>query len=201
MGTPKAWLPIGGEVLLQRVVRIVSTRAEVVVVSAAEGQELPSLPRSVEIVRDPTPGRGPLQGLAVGLARLVGRVVWAFATGTDAPMLEPGWIDLLIALGDEAEMVVPHVGDRDHPLSAIYRPEVAAPRAEEMLRRDCLRLRELGDLLRSRRVSERELRQVDPELRTLRNLNEPSDYREMLESIAGQGGQNDGPETPESIQG
>ena len=60
MGRPKAWLPFGPERLLQRVVRLVSTAADPVAVVAAPGQDLPELPRSVVVARDPVSGRGPL---------------------------------------------------------------------------------------------------------------------------------------------
>ena len=45
--------------------------AKPIVVVAAAGQELPELPGDVAIVRDPIAGRGPLQGLAAGLAALL----------------------------------------------------------------------------------------------------------------------------------
>ena len=48
MGLPKAWLPFGDETMLQRVVRIVATVANPVVVVAAENQELPELPTACD---------------------------------------------------------------------------------------------------------------------------------------------------------
>src|SRR5262245_18679637 len=89
MGQPKAWLPFAGEPLLARVVRLVGEAASPVVVVAAAGQELPPLLADVEIVRDPEPDRGPLQGLAAGLAALRGRAAAAFVTSCDAPFLRP----------------------------------------------------------------------------------------------------------------
>ena len=53
MGQPKAWLPVRPERMLQRVVRLVSTVAGPIVVVAAPGQELPSLPAAVLVARDP----------------------------------------------------------------------------------------------------------------------------------------------------
>src|SRR5205807_272847 len=91
MGRPKAWLPFGGEALLQRVVRRLGEAVSPVVVVAAPGQELPSLPSEVAIVRDPEEGRGPLQGLAAGLAALAGRADAAYATSCDAPFLRPAF--------------------------------------------------------------------------------------------------------------
>src|SRR5919108_6298616 len=70
MGRPKAWLPFAGEVMLPRVVRLLGEAVAPVVVVAAPGQDVPELPAGIEIVRDPEPGRGPLQGLAAGLVAL-----------------------------------------------------------------------------------------------------------------------------------
>src|SRR5690349_21785016 len=67
MGQPKAWLPFGGELMLPRVVRLLSEAVRPVVVVAAPGQDLPPLPADVAVVRDEERGRGPLQGLAAGL--------------------------------------------------------------------------------------------------------------------------------------
>src|SRR5689334_21043921 len=98
MGVPKAWLAFGPERLLQRVVRLVGTVARPIVVVAAPGQELPELPADVSIVRDPIAGRGPLQGLAAGLAALPDSLELVYATATDVPFLEPRWITRLAEL-------------------------------------------------------------------------------------------------------
>src|SRR6516162_4527927 len=87
MGQPKAWLPFGPERMLQRVVRLVGTVAQPIVVVAAPGQSLPELPAGVAIVRDPVAGRGPLQGLAAGLAGLPETVELVYATAADVPFL------------------------------------------------------------------------------------------------------------------
>ena len=47
MGRPKAWLPFAGELMLQRVVRLLGTAVQPIVVVAAPEQELPT----VEIIR------------------------------------------------------------------------------------------------------------------------------------------------------
>src|SRR6185312_15898389 len=78
MGRPKAWLPFGGEVMLPRVVRLLGEVVAPVAVVAAPGQDLPPLPAGVDVVRDEEEGRGPLQGLAAGLAALAGRADAAY---------------------------------------------------------------------------------------------------------------------------
>ena len=54
------------------------------VVVAAPGQELPALPAGVELAFDPVEGRGPMQGVAVGLAA-VASATTARTTRTSSP--------------------------------------------------------------------------------------------------------------------
>src|SRR5438034_5216546 len=70
MGLPKATLPFGPELMLQRVVRLLSWVGQPVVVVAAPGQELPSLPGEVLLARDEREARGPLRGLFAGLSAI-----------------------------------------------------------------------------------------------------------------------------------
>jgi molybdopterin-guanine dinucleotide biosynthesis protein A len=62
MGRAKAWLELGRETFLQRVVRVLGEVVSPVVVVAAVGQELPPLPDDVEIVRDEFEGKARWQG-------------------------------------------------------------------------------------------------------------------------------------------
>src|SRR5947209_19753423 len=73
MGQPKAWLPFGDELMLPRVVRLLSEVVSPIVVVAAPGQDLPRLSADLILAPDPVPGQGPLQGLATGLAALQNR--------------------------------------------------------------------------------------------------------------------------------
>src|SRR5579872_1061166 len=89
MSRPKAWLPFGDELMLPRVVRLLRSVVEPVVIVAAPGQDLPALPVDVAIVRDARPGRGPLQGLAAGLEALASKADAAYLSSCDVPFLQP----------------------------------------------------------------------------------------------------------------
>jgi molybdopterin-guanine dinucleotide biosynthesis protein A len=180
MGRPKAWLPFGPERLLQRVVRLVGTVAKPIVLVAAAGQELPELPADIAVVRDPVAGRGPLQGLAAGLSALSESVDLVFCTATDVPFLEPRWITRLIDLIGDQDLAIPYIGERYHPLAALYRRAAVLPTIEGMLLEDRLKVKSLVDRVRTRVVSEDEMRVVDPRLWTLRNVNDPEEYRRAL---------------------
>jgi molybdopterin-guanine dinucleotide biosynthesis protein A len=180
MGSPKAWLPFGGERMLQRVVRLLGTVAQPVVVVAAPGQELPELSPEAVIVRDPVAGRGPLQGLCAGLGALPPSVDLAYATATDVPFLEPRWILRLLELIDGYDLAIPFIGEYYHPLAALYRKSVVLPAIEALLRENRLRPVFLVEAVKTRVVHDAEMKTVDAELATLRNLNFPEDYEQAL---------------------
>lgn len=182
MGMPKAELPFGGELLLERSVRLlqeVDVVEQIVVVKAA-GQHLPSLPAGVLVTEDRHPGRGPLEGLVVGLQALRGRVDAAYVTSCDAPLLVGEVVKQLWDLLEENDIVVPTEEGRYHPLAAIYRVSVEQV-AEQLLVEDQRRPAFLFDRVKTRGVPVEELKEVDPELRTFQNVNEPMDYCRLLQ--------------------
>jgi molybdopterin-guanine dinucleotide biosynthesis protein A len=179
MGQPKAWLPFRGETMLGRVVRLLGTTVSPVVVVAAPGQELPSLPGEVIVVRDSERGRGPLQGLAAGLEALKGRAGAAYVSSCDAPFLRPAFIRRMVELLGHKQIAVPQCDGFRHPLAAVYRVEVLDA-VRRLLDEDRLRPVFLFDEVPTRFVSADELVQADPALQTLRNLNTPEDYEQAL---------------------
>jgi molybdopterin-guanine dinucleotide biosynthesis protein A len=187
MGRPKAWLPFAGGSLLGRVVRLLGEAVSPQVVVAAPGQDLPSLPEEVLVVRDPERGRGPLQGLAAGLEALRGQADAAYVSSCDVPFLRPAFVRRLIELLGDHAACMPQVGGLLHPLAAVYRLEVAEA-AGRLLAEGRLRTTLLADAVPTRRVTALELAEVDPELESLRNLNNPEDYRVALRD-AGRRGQ------------
>jgi molybdopterin-guanine dinucleotide biosynthesis protein A len=179
MGAPKATLPFGPETMLQRVVRLLGTVVAPIVAVAAREQLLPELPDDVIITRDEREQRGPLEGLRAGLKALPDSVDAAYVTSCDVPLLVPGFVTRMFELLGDYDIAVMEVDGFPHPLSAVYRRDTL-PRVESLLAADKLRPVFLFDAVRTRRVQTEEMVSVDRELRTLRNLNTPEDYREAL---------------------
>jgi molybdopterin-guanine dinucleotide biosynthesis protein A len=183
MGTPKAALEWHGSTLLRRITGIVARGVDgPVVVVRAPGQALPPLPESVEVVEDAREGRGPLEGLAAGLAALDGRADAAYASSTDAPLLHPAFIRRVVsALDADVDVVLPRAGGFPHPLAAAYRTTLL-PIVERLLAEDRLRPAFLFDECRVLRLGEdalladAALAAADPGLDSVLNLNEPGDY-------------------------
>ncbi len=183
MGQPKAWLPFGDEVLLQRMVRLVGRSASSIVVVAAPDQRLPPLPSSVIIARDPVADRGPLQGLAAGLLAMPTEVEFAFASATDAPFLAEGWIPRLRERLGAHDLAIPRAEGYHHPLAALYRRSTCLPAIQGLLEAGRMRPFFLIESVDAVVVEAEDLREIDPELLTLRNLNTPDDYSRALESL------------------
>lgn len=175
MGQPKAMLPFGPECMLQRVVRLLGEALQPVVVVAAPDQSLPPLPPDVEIARDRKPGRGPLEGIAVGLQALAGRVPAAYVSACDVPLLVPAFVRRMAEQAGDWPVAVPHVGGYDQPLAAIYRVAVL-PQIEALLAAGRLRPAFLFDVVPTLRIPAEVLQEVDPDLLSLLNANRPDQY-------------------------
>src|SRR5262249_34374902 len=152
--------PFGDELVLPRVVRLLSEAVHPIVVVAAPDQDVPPLPSDVAIVRDEEKGRGPLQGLAAGLSALRGQAEAAFLSSCDVPFLRRAFVRRLIDLLGHYAICVPHVGDYYHPLAAVYRLEMAEA-AARLLSENRLRPFFLIEAVRTRVVEAAELADVD----------------------------------------
>ena len=179
MGVPKATLPFGTETMVQRVVRLLGTVVSPVIVVAARGQSLPALPDEVRVARDEREARGPLEGIRAGLSALPASTDAAYITSCDVPLLVPAFVERMIDLMGDHDIAVMEVDGFPHPLSAIYRRDTL-PHVERLLAGDRLRPVFLFEAVRTRRVKPKEMEVVDPDLKTLRNLNTPEDYRAAL---------------------
>jgi molybdenum cofactor guanylyltransferase len=185
MGTPKAALEWHGSTLLRRTVGILAraTDGPVVVVRAA-GQDLPDLPARTIVVEDPAQGKGPVQGIAAGLAALSGQAEAAFISSTDMPFLHPAFVRrvLSVVLADGVDVCLPVARGYPQPLAAAYRTNLAET-AARLVKEDRLRPAFLFEECVVRRLDDAALTAdpvlaaLDPELDSLVNVNEPADYQ------------------------
>lgn len=182
MGRDKATLPFGPELMLQRVVRLVSQTVDpqFIVVVAASDQDIPTLPATVMVTRDQRPSRGPLEGIAAGLRAMPDVVDAVYATSCDVPLLLPEFVNEMFERLGANEVAVPFDGQYHHPLAAVYRPRLLML-IQAFLESDRLRPRFLYDQVPTAEVSVETLRAVDPNLLTLMNLNHPEDYHAALQ--------------------
>ncbi len=191
MGRPKAWLPVGSETMLGRVVRVVGRVVGPVVVVAAPGQDVPELPAGVRVVRDEIEGRGPLGGLAAGLAALRGECDGIYLSACDVPLLRAEFVERLVSreatpsaagadtLGVASRLTIPLIATRLHPLAAVYSLDVLPVVLAQLAAGD-FRMTRLPELVPTQFLTEADFADVDPELESLRNVNTPEEYQRLL---------------------
>ncbi len=179
MGQPKLSLPFGEELLLQRMVRILSEVVTPVVVVAAPDQKVPCLPSDIALVRDREQGLGPLGGISIGLDALRDSVEAAYVSACDVPLLKTAFIRTVIDSLQGHELAIPKDERHYHPLAAVYRTSLA-DRALSLLAAGRMRPLFLVEESDSRILGTAELRKVDPQLDSLRNVNSLDEYQRAL---------------------
>jgi molybdopterin-guanine dinucleotide biosynthesis protein A len=194
MGSPKALLLFDGEPLVVHVARALNRLFPEVVVVAAPGQqflELSSLLSSrlnqpkephqlnkpnelnATLVRDEVAYQGPVGGIYYGLRAAHGE--FCFVTSCDVPFLNTALVSYLLSQISDCDVVVPYWQERFQPLCAVYRKSVA-PLLKEQLERGELRPIFLYEKVRTRKITEEEIRRFDPEGLSFFNMNSPEEY-------------------------
>ncbi len=195
MGTAKAALEWHGSTLLRRVTGVVARAVDgPVIVVRAPGQQLPALDPHVVVHTDPEEGRGPMQGLAVGLAAAAEYASVAFVCSTDLPFLHSAFVTAVLRGFDPApasggpeastspDVVLPVVGCYRQPMAAGYRTNLA-PRVEKLIEEQRMRPAHLFEEVNVRQLDEAalltdaRLARADPGLDSVLNVNTPDDYR------------------------
>ena len=173
MGRDKALLELGGKTLIDRVLeRFVPLFPELIVVT----NDIPRLaPPGATVVSDLLPGAGALGGLYTGL--VYASFPRIFICACDMPFVSPAAIEYLLHQADRYDVVLPVFPDGPHPLHAVYGKRCKRPIATR-LAAGSLRIIDFFPEVRVLEVTRDSLEGVDPELRSVWNLNTPEDLRE-----------------------
>jgi molybdopterin-guanine dinucleotide biosynthesis protein A len=191
-GGGKALLTFRGQTFLEHVVAAVAAEVDRTIVVAAPGQPLPALD-GVRIVRDTTPGAGPLAGIRDGLraasARDHGVALqprFAFVASCDVPLVRREVIRLLLDVAAESEALwtVPIVHGHRQVLVSVLRVELL-PQIDAWLASDRRDLRGLlGEIAQNdprsiREVTEAACKAVDPLLVSFIDIDTPEDLQRL----------------------
>jgi molybdopterin-guanine dinucleotide biosynthesis protein A len=149
---------------------------EVVVVLSPAGEEL-TLPEGVTVrfARDANEGEGPLAGLYAGL--MASRTELVLVAGGDMPELQPPVLRemLRVARKGEADAVALADGDRVRPLPCVLRMLEGLDATHTLLHMGGRRLRSLVEAIHPAVIDEVTWTALDPERRTLFDVDEPDD--------------------------
>jgi molybdopterin-guanine dinucleotide biosynthesis protein A len=174
MGRNKAQLPAGDGTLIDHLARrLAPVVDETLVAGGPESVRLAGARR----IDDRYQGLGPLAGIHAGLLEARFSLVWVVAC--DLPDVEPALGELLRGYAAGVDAVVPRLGDDSEGVCAVYDRSLA-PRIETFLQTGERRVQHFLGRIAVRYVTPAELRRVDPELRSFRNINTPADYEAWL---------------------
>ena len=160
--------------LLAHAIEGVTPFATRVLVVAAPGATVP-LPANVTLVHDPVAFEGPLAGVLAGVRAASDPMV--VVVGGDMPTIVGDVIEAMLvelaAPGVDA-VVLEHDG-LTRPLPIALRREPALLAADRLFRDGERRLRALPEALSTRIVTEATWRALDPDGRTIRDIDTPTD--------------------------
>jgi len=179
-GRDKLAEPIDGRPMLAHAIDAVRALArETIVVAGPEGS--PDVPSGIRVVHDVAPFEGPLVGLLAGLG--AAKEATVLVAAGDMPDLVPAVVEALLAALDDPDIdaaLLSHDG-RPRPLPMALRrqpTEVVVARLVESGER---RLRALPDALATAVIDEAVWRILDPEGRTMRDIDTLADLRQTHE--------------------
>ena len=133
----------------------------------------------VIVVRDETPFQGPLAGLLAGLEAAHEQAV--LVVGGDMPDLLRQVIDLLLdeLAAPGVEVVVLEHDGRARPLPMVVRRDPALAAVTRLIAGGERRLRALTIALTTTVIAEATWRAMDPEARSIRDIDTPDDLRQL----------------------
>jgi molybdopterin-guanine dinucleotide biosynthesis protein A len=156
--------------------RLLEVCDEVIVVLAPDAEE-PPMPDEARVafVRDAVEGEGPLRGLAAGLEGT--NAEWAVLAGGDMPHLFPAVLEEMLRAARETGAVSVMLADAgdERPLPCVLRIAPAAEVAGDLLAAGRRGLRDLMAAVSTVVVDEPTWTALDPERRTLLDVDEPGD--------------------------
>jgi molybdopterin-guanine dinucleotide biosynthesis protein A len=195
MGQDKALMVLGGRTLLQRVIDVLAPICAELILVANEPERYARF--ALKTVSDVFPGAGSLGGLYSGLA--ASRSESVIAVACDMPFLNASLLGYMEEQSREADAVVPDLsaatlspGEKPkakqldlHPLHAVYRRACLAP-IEAQLRAGDLRMMGFFEQVNVRFVKRAEILRLDPQLRSMANLNTPEEWAQAEKFVSDQ---------------
>jgi molybdenum cofactor guanylyltransferase len=166
----------GRPLLHHPISRLLEVCDRVIVVLAPDAPE-PSMPAgaSAEFARDAIEDEGPLRGLAAGLE--VANSGWVVVVGGDMPDLQPPVLLEMLRAGLETGAVAVSLSDQggERPLPCVLRTGPVAEAVASLLETGRRSLRDLLSAVATVVVDEPTWTALDPEHRTLIDVDEPAD--------------------------
>ena len=166
MGRDKAEVMFQGETLLDRAIANLEPLFANIVVSVRH-------PLSIKLPQVVDAGGGPMAGLVTALEDV--RTDWIFAIGVDMPFIVPAVLKYMAAEREGRDAVLAEVEGYLQPMPAFYARSSCLPAMQSRIAQGCRSLMRLMPLLNSAVLTEKDLRLLDPDLRSFVDFDTPED--------------------------
>ena len=172
MGQDKALIDYQGRPIIAHVIQTLRELSDDLIVVSNRLEDYAAF--GARVVPDYDPPCGPLGGIAAGLSAAQRDL--SIVVACDMPFLNGRLLQALIDRAGEADAVVMQAGDQFEPLHAIYR-RVCLEAIQRRLANGDWRVISFFDDVRLRVVPEADWRAIDPDGRSISNLNTPDDLK------------------------
>ena len=175
MGRDKAFIKLGGETLIQRVIAASADLGQAETILIANQPE-DYRPFGLPIYPDILPDRGSLGGIYTALMK--SESDWVLALACDMPFVSRDLLRFMIGqIDDDIDIVVPRVDGYPQGLHALYRKTCLKPIARQ-LAENRLKIIRFYDQMRVLYLDESDYAAFNPDGRCFTNLNTPAELAE-----------------------
>ena len=179
-GQEKAFVRVGGKYILDRIYDVFRELFDEIILVTNTPQSY--LKWDLVMVPDLFPLRSSLTGIHAGL--YFSKNPFAFFSACDTPFLKKELIETVLEkMEDDIDIVMPETSAGLEPLCAVYSKRCLQSAGHHLEQNKCKIQRALRKH-RTRFVSEKVLREKDPELLSFFNVNTPEDLDKAEEMIA-----------------
>lgn len=170
--TKKAFMQIGGQAILDRLLAVYRSQFKEIIISAREPQDFAEYDLPVAV--DRFEARSSLTGIHAGLDAMTAS--HGFFAACDAPFLQDGLVTRLLAqVEPEDDVVIPLKEDGyREPLCAVYSKR-CLPHIQAQLEREDFKIIKFFAHVRVKEVPVSMLREGDPDFLSFFNVNRPDD--------------------------
>jgi molybdopterin-guanine dinucleotide biosynthesis protein A len=175
-GSNKAFADVNGRQLIKRVIAIMGSVFEDLIIIANDPDEYSFL--GIPMYQDLIKGLGPLGGIYTGLEKMPDRS--GFFVACDMPFLNEDLIRYIVEIdNNDFDAVVPKIDWKMEPLHALYSRD-CLPAIKGLIESgDCM-INKFFQKIRARFINEDEIKKYDPLLSSFFNINMPG---ELIEAV------------------
>lgn len=173
-GANKALMQIGGKQILDRIYAVFSNLFEEIIL--VTNDPVKYIGWDLKIVTDIYPYRSSLTGIHAGI--FYSTKFHSFITACDTPFLNKELIEAIIcAVEPQIDIVIPETSTGLEPLCAVYSKRCQKP-IENQIKKQEFKIDKFFNKVRVKKISDKELRTKDPELKSFFNVNTPFSLEE-----------------------